>query len=373
MSLLNDVLRKSEQEQSKEINLLQNVPKGRQKDRIKRRSIIGLLCFVGVLGVLAFWHGVFHSGFYSQEYQTSGNLALAEQEKKTGGYNNLCIPNPEPELEGIKESEAVAVIAAIQTEEVDEPHEFVYKEPKGRMRDCKEKACKTTQKVEKDAPAYPVEKDWSINNRIKEGKGAGKEKTSLFYQKALAYHRRNMLKEAAWMYREVLKKKPEHIDAQINLASVYVRSSSFTEAYSILDGLKDHEPESPEILLNLAIVEIELGRLEKALSCLDRAETLRGGPQFEIYFHRGVALSRFNEPDKALTWYVKAKEIYPNHPLLTFNMAILFDKLKMYDEAIDYYEKTLDICSSPPFCKRKKIDARVRVLKAYLAGIQKNA
>ena len=375
MSLLNDALRKknSEEKQIKGINLLQNEPKGRKKDRIKRGGVLGLLCLVGVLGVLVFWHGIFYSGFYSSEYQSTGNVALAEQEEKTDIYNNLCIPNPKQKLKNIKESEDVAVIAGIQTEEVDEPYEFVYKEPKKRIRICKKTVCEIVQKVKRDEPAHPVEKDLSINGRIKEGKGTGKEKTNLFYQKALGYHRRNMLREAAGMYREALKKEPEHIDALINLASVYIRSSAFSEAYSILDGLKDRKPESPEVLLNLAIVEIGVGNLEKALSYLDRAETLEDGPQFEIYFHRGVTLSRFNEPNKALIWYMKAKELYPSHPLLTFNLAILFDKLKMYDEAIEHYEKLLDICGSPPFCERKKIDARVRVLKAYLASIQKNA
>jgi tetratricopeptide (TPR) repeat protein len=171
---------------------------------------------------------------------------------------------------------------------------------------------------------------------------------------------------------EVLKKNPEHYDALFNLASIYLKTSAFSEAYPLLQKLMNHDPENPQILVNMAVAEIGLGRPNKAISYLDRADRLKDAPRFEIYFHRGVALSHLKKLDEAMTCYKKAEELHPNDHRLLFNMAVACDKLERYDGALTYYERFLRRGGPSSPDERKEVEARIRVLKLYMARNQKS-
>jgi tetratricopeptide (TPR) repeat protein len=166
----------------------------------------------------------------------------------------------------------------------------------------------------------------------------------------------------------VLAGNPEHPDALLNLSSAYIQSSAFSKASPLLKKLRGSDPENSQVLLNLAIVEIGLGRPDKAIAYLERSEGLTEEPQFEIYFHRGVALSHLEELDKALTWYKRAEKLSDNNPLLLFNMAVAYDKLERYDEALRYYVALLNNADAPLSVKEKKrVGDRISVLRMFVA------
>lgn len=187
-----------------------------------------------------------------------------------------------------------------------------------------------------------------------------------FFQKALTYHRQNKLDEAIHMYQKALWKNPEHFDALFNLASAYIKTSAFSKAYPLLNKLKGLDPEKPEVLLNLAIVEIALGRFQSALAYLSIAEKQKDGPQFEIYFHRSVALGQLGNLNEAIVWYKKAEELDPHHSRLLFNIALVYDKMQNYPEAVRYYFKFLKQDLSSPN-EKKEVAARILALKVYMA------
>ena len=173
--------------------------------------------------------------------------------------------------------------------------------------------------------------------------------------------------KAIHMYQEVLWKNPEHFDALFNLASAYMKTSAFSKAYPLLIKLKGLDPEYPQVLLNLGIVEIGLGRLQSALAYLSMAEKRKDGLQFEIYFHRSVALSRLGNLNEAIIWYKRAEELHPHHWRLLFNIALLYDKMQNYPEAIRYYSKFLKQDFSSPN-EKKEVETRILSLKAYMTG-----
>lgn len=189
----------------------------------------------------------------------------------------------------------------------------------------------------------------------------------LFYRKGVSYHRQNKLELAIQMYQMVLKKNPEHRSTRFNLASAYIQMAAFTEARIILEELNWQEPGNPEILLNLAVVEIGLDRPEKALSFLENAEEESAAPTFEILFHKGAAYSRMGNFETALTMYRKAEKLAPENPRLRLNMAIVYDSLAQYDQAIGHYRTFLDRNTSLATAERHEIELRVRELKAYLS------
>ncbi|MFY9705508.1 MAG: tetratricopeptide repeat protein [Desulfobacterales bacterium] len=190
----------------------------------------------------------------------------------------------------------------------------------------------------------------------------------IFYQKALRYHREDKLDQAIQMYKQVIRVNPDHRDALFNLSSAYIQLAAYSDAYPLLKRLEMNDHRNPDILVNLAITEIGLGRPAEAIHLLDSAANQCEEPQFGIYFHRAAALSRLGKLEEARICYKKAEKLNTTHNNLIFNLAVLSDKLQRYDDAIHYYGKFLQQNNTLPPHDKKNIEARIRSLHAYLGA-----
>jgi tetratricopeptide (TPR) repeat protein len=190
----------------------------------------------------------------------------------------------------------------------------------------------------------------------------------LFLKKARRYHRQGKFNQAIQMYRQVLRVKPEHREALLNLASAYIQLTAYSEALPLLRKLRSFDDSNPDVLINLAIVEIGMGNSTEAIHLLDLAAKQYADPKFEIYFHRAAALSRLGRLEEALGSYKSAEELNPKHSALNFNLALLCDKLQKYHDAVDYYQVFLSQGDNLPRHEEKRIESRIRSLQAYLAG-----
>jgi tetratricopeptide (TPR) repeat protein len=170
------------------------------------------------------------------------------------------------------------------------------------------------------------------------------------------------------MYQQVLRVERDHRDASFNIASAYIQLKSYSEAFPLLKKLRSYDYGNPEVLVNLAIVEIGMGKSAEAIHLLDLAAKQYQEPKFEIYFHRAAALSRLGRLEEALVSYKKAEELNSKHPTLNFNLAVLYDNLHQYNEAVNYYRAFVQHSDNLPQDEEKKIESRMRSLQAYLAG-----
>ena len=191
---------------------------------------------------------------------------------------------------------------------------------------------------------------------------------ALFLKKAYRYHRQGKFNQAIQMYQQVLRVKPDHREALFNLASAYIQLTAYSEALPLLRKLRSYDNGNPDVLINLAIVEIGMGNSTEAIHLLDLAAKQYTDPKFEIYFHRAAALSRLGRLEEALRSYKSAEELNPKHPALNFNLALLSDKLQKYHDAVDYYAVFLSQGDNLPRHEEKRIESRIRSLRAYLAG-----
>jgi Tfp pilus assembly protein PilF len=206
----------------------------------------------------------------------------------------------------------------------------------------------------------------SVTEKAQPG-GIQKISGDRFYQKGLKYHRRGMLDEAIRMYLEVLRLSPKHFDANLNLAAAYIEKSEFSKARPILQDLKDKEHENSDVLLNLAITEIGLGNCQDAMCYLDMAENQTQGDQFTVLFHRGVAWSRLGKMEDALLCYKMAEALLPRTPDLVFNMALAYDKMQDYDNALRYYALVLERDALPTSVEKRRLKNRMMTLKGFLS------
>ena len=197
------------------------------------------------------------------------------------------------------------------------------------------------------------------------------EKEQVFFRKAQSYHKHKNFEMATKMYRRVLHEKPGHRDALYYLSSLYMEQSAYAEAYPLIMELLRLNPGDPQGLANLGISEIALGRPEQAVAHLNEALAFEDPPEFKIYFHQGVARSKLNRMEEAVTWYRKAENLDPGHTHLLFNMAVTFDRLERYKEALDCYARFLKAGESSSPKERRDVETRIGVLMAYLVEAPK--
>lgn len=366
MSLLNDALRKKDRElvQPQKHGVLYGKPSSGEIRKIKVYGI-GILVIFAVfsLGVLG-WMLTHHTNPESEQLLSTSDLATdngLDRSKLDSSSSTRTDQELTTEKEVKREFLVVGSINEIQKErdKGSSPKEAASRENHTKtIVPSKKKGSKERQKLAKEEKK--TSEDKQRNDHVYRSE-------ELFYRKALSYHRSNDLERAIQLYHEVLRKNPEHFNALLNLASAYIKTSAYSEAYPLLEKARRRDPKHPQALLNLAIAEIGLGQLNSAISHLNEASNLEGVSKFELNFHRGVAFSHLKRFEGALKWYKMAEQVHPTHPLLVFNMAVIYDKLERYHEALRYYGEFLTLRGSSTPEEKREVEARIGVLRAYMA------
>ena len=367
MSLLNEALRKRSRslEQAGKKDIFQTDLASQRKGKARIYGLVSIVALLGSFTVVGVWYGFLRADVPPREKTLANQYAVRKEKIVTEPARP-----PEPPKMPVKMKPKVESFIASTSEQKEVKTDNTVLEQKEISKGGREK-------VKKPSKTYILKTKKNRNkeqrqNVQKEPEVASKSpyhgSQDLFYEKAIGYHRRNNLEMAIQMYLEVLRQNPEHSDALLNLSSAYIQSSKYSRAYPLLQKLKSSNTENSEVLLNLAIVEIGLGRPDRAIIYLEMSESLKNEPQFEIYFHRGVALSHLNKLNEALIWYRKAESVFGNHPLLIFNMAVACDKLEKYDEALRYYVKFYANGGGSLSAEEKKeVESRISALRVYLA------
>ena len=190
--------------------------------------------------------------------------------------------------------------------------------------------------------------------------------TELFYKKARSYHRSGRLADAIRFYRQVLKFRPHHPAAMLNLAAATMQTGNYSDALPLLKQLEQSRPRPRGVLLNLAIAAIGVDDPEQALSYLDRASEASDASPWDIRFHRALSFARMNRLPEALVLYRKAETERPDDPRLQFNLAVTCDALGLYPQALVHYEAVLRTDSNRPETDRATLTQRIRTIQRYL-------
>jgi len=401
MSLMNDALRKkrSEKKHPSATDFLKTDPESNSKSKIKMIGLVLIGLFICTIG------GYFGYEYYSLSrpmtpHQPSPLVAAttpppsqSEPAPEVGmnqagdGHEPL---KTDPPGEQNPDKPATEIAAKAQTDsrpqtetakiEEDQPEDAKRQSPAALAKSettSRQASPMPTPVIEPDgpAPAPPSPKPPSPQKAAtpRELSLAQNKPASIaerFYRKGLSYHRQNNLEKAIPMYLAARKKDPNHTATSFNLASAYIQVGAYAEAQTILSDLHVKEPGNPEVLLNMAVVELGMDHPEQALAFLDRAALKFVQPRYEVLFHQGTAHSRLGNFNQAITFYQKAARIAPEKARLSLNIAIAYDNLNQYDQAIEYYLSSLDQYQNLDLTERHEIEKRVRELKAYLAQTQ---
>jgi tetratricopeptide (TPR) repeat protein len=195
-------------------------------------------------------------------------------------------------------------------------------------------------------------------------------------QRAVNFHQKGLLVDAAKIYTDILKIQPGHYDSLHMLGVVKFQQGQAAEALPLLEAALKIQPESPELLSNYGMVLralqrpadalaaydkalkakraypealanrghllTDLGRLDEALESFDRAIMARRG-FVDALIGRGIALIRLKRQNDALVSFERVLTIDPrNLDALTLRAGPLYD-LKRYDESIATSNKAIEV------------------------------
>ncbi|MBA3035728.1 MAG: tetratricopeptide repeat protein [Desulfobacterium sp.] len=103
-----------------------------------------------------------------------------------------------------------------------------------------------------------------------------------------------------------------------------------------------------------------------AIALLDAAQKITNAPLFDIYFHKATALSSLGQLDEAKQFYEMAEKNNPGNTKLIFNMAVLYDKMKNYKDALRYYRAFLAKNSLLSDIEKKSVEDRILILNVFV-------
>ncbi len=161
-------------------------------------------------------------------------------------------------------------------------------------------------------------------------------------QEGVRYHQSGRLEKAEKVYRKILKIEPDHPECLYLLGVIEHQRENTEIAVDLYNRAIQNNPDSPFYHNSLGAALQNLGRLEEAISCCDRA--LRLNPDFaQAYYNMGTALKDQRRFDEATSCFQKAVQLIPNYAEAYANMGLAFQEQNMLDQAIVCYQKALEI------------------------------
>jgi protein O-GlcNAc transferase len=159
-------------------------------------------------------------------------------------------------------------------------------------------------------------------------------------QLAFQRHQAGELQQAEVIYRQVLQKQPNNIDALYLLGVMANQIKNYDVAIKLLQKTIEINNSNPLFYINLGYAFKGLGKLDEAVACYQRALVLNPN-SVEAYNNLGNVLSELGKLDEAIKCYQRVLVLNPNYVETHNNLGIVFKKMGKLDEAMVCYQRAL--------------------------------
>ncbi len=159
---------------------------------------------------------------------------------------------------------------------------------------------------------------------------------------AVKNHKENNFKVAEKLYKEVLKKNPDHFESVYYLGTLLAQTNQFNLAKSMLHKATQIKPDNAMAHNNLGNVLKNLEEYQEAIRSYEKAIKIQ--PNYaNIYYNLGNILEKLGEHKKAVDSFKKTIEVQSNHAMAHNNLGNVLKNLEKYQEAIRSYQKAIKI------------------------------
>ena len=155
---------------------------------------------------------------------------------------------------------------------------------------------------------------------------------------------------------ETTKKEEQNQITRIDIVRDLIENCKYDDALEQLEIIQEEEPDNYEAYYELARVYFELGNYESAIS---NYEALLEHHQSAImYYNLGLAYEANDEPDKAISNYLKCTTLNEKFPFAHKKLGILFMARGDMDSAKEFFNDYIqaDIPSSEKEQIKKILD-----------------
>jgi len=150
------------------------------------------------------------------------------------------------------------------------------------------------------------------------------------------------VRQAEDIYRNILKRDPNHVEAARLLAKIASDNKRFTDAEVFLRHAVAITPDYTRLWVDLANVLRELHKRDEALECAEKVLQLAPDLAESHMLYAGV-VGYSNRHDEAIESYKKALDISPNRPGALCSMAHHLKTVGKQEQAISAYRKCIEI------------------------------
>ena len=162
------------------------------------------------------------------------------------------------------------------------------------------------------------------------------------FEQAGRDYKNNNFKSAEKLYKEILKKNPNHFDSISILGSLSAQLGKLEIAKQLFQKAIQINPNYPNVHYNLGLVFKELGEYKKAVSYYEKAIKIKSN-YYIAYNNLGIVFYELGELQKAKKCYEQAIQIKPDFANAHFGLGNVFEEFGEYQKAINYYKKTIQI------------------------------
>jgi tetratricopeptide (TPR) repeat protein len=153
---------------------------------------------------------------------------------------------------------------------------------------------------------------------------------------AAEHQKEGRVDEAERIYRRVLRKNPDNVDALRLLALLAMRVDRQDDAESLLQRAVEIAPDFLLALLDLGRLRKEQDRYEEALECFDRVIALEPS-QPQAHFLRAATLARASFTRESIDAYRSCLAVRPGHVGALLGLGHVLKAMGDYDAAVASY------------------------------------
>ena len=163
------------------------------------------------------------------------------------------------------------------------------------------------------------------------------EAISTDLETAIHFHQRNELAQASRVYRDILKRDPDHPDALQYLAAICIQVGDLGEAEVLYERAMQAKDCSCVVYANYGSVLHQSGRYDEAIANYEKALAIN--PDYaDALYNLGNSLFASGRFDAAIPRYERALALDPAHVGARYNLANTLQKLNRHHEAITSYD-----------------------------------
>ncbi len=159
----------------------------------------------------------------------------------------------------------------------------------------------------------------------------------------LSFHRTSVWENSNTLWTDVIEKYPESNRAYMSRGNYFMDNQKYDEALSDFNYSLNINPNYYQALESRGNLHIQMKNYDSAID--DFTLCIGNGTNKEnLYVMRGMAFSKSNKINQALSDYNKALELNPQYPIAYNGRGTLyFNKLKEYNKALNDFNQAISL------------------------------